>query len=168
MICNPLLAVVTASALAGGSVLAVETAANAQQDAETPLAPQRIVIGLDLSKSNPLIADLEFASRVASKVASLVSKLGVFASEVHVRTFGNYDATSNNFAYDAVLSVRQRPANVAADIQRLIAGVSSSAAAVFARRTTPTSSPSSIMFRKASVAAGCPRRWCWRRTELKI
>ena len=31
--------------------------------------------------------------------------------------------TSNNFAYDAVLSVRQRPANVAADIQRLIAGV---------------------------------------------
>ena len=122
MIRNLLLAVVTASALAGGSVLAVETAANAQQDAETPLAPQRIVIGLDLSKSNPLIADPEFASRVASKVASLVSKLG-FASEVHVRTFGNYDATSNNFAYDAVLSVRQRPANVAADIQRLIAGV---------------------------------------------
>ncbi len=96
MMRNLLLAVVTASALAGGSVLAVETAANAQQDAETPLAPQRIVIGLDLSKSNPLIADPEFASRVASKVAGLVSKLG-FASEVHVRTFGNYDATSNNF-----------------------------------------------------------------------
>ena len=91
MIRNLLLAFVTASALAGASVLAVETAANAQQDSETPLAPQQIVIGLDLSKSNPLIDDPEFASRVASKIAGLVSKMG-FASEVHVRTFGNYDA----------------------------------------------------------------------------
>jgi len=41
---------------------------------------------------------------------------------VHVRTFGNYDATSNNFAYDVVLSVRNRPENVAAEIQRLVGG----------------------------------------------
>ena len=120
MIRNLLLAAATASALAGGGVLAIDTASNAQ-GTETALAPERIVIGLDLSRSNPLIADPAFASRVAARVAGIVRKLG-FASEVHVRTFGNYDATSNNFAYDAVLSVRRRPANVAADIERLIAG----------------------------------------------
>ncbi len=122
MIRNLMLAAVTASALAGGGILAVENTANAQQDVEAPIAPQRIVIGLDLSMSNPLIADPDFANRVAQRIAGMVRKLG-FASEVHVRTFGNYDPVSNNFAYDAVLSVRQRPANVAADIQRLIAGV---------------------------------------------
>ena len=122
MIRNLLLAAVTASALAGGGVLAIENAANAQQDVGAPIAPQRIVIGLDLSLSNPLIEDPEFANRVALRIAGMVRNLG-FASEVHVRTFGNYDATSNSFSYDAVLSVRQRPANVAAEIQRLIAGV---------------------------------------------
>src|SRR6202012_882668 len=35
----------------------------------------------------------------------------------------NYDASSNNFHYDAVLSVRNRPDHVADEIQRLIAGV---------------------------------------------
>jgi len=119
MMRNLLLAAATATSLAGGTILAVESASS--QVTEAPLAPQRVVIGLDLSRSNPLIADPAFANKVAARVAAIVRKLG-FASEVHVRTFGNYDASSNNFAYDAVLSVRQRPANVAVDVQRLIAG----------------------------------------------
>ena len=115
-----LLAVATAGALLGGGALAMRMADATQTDS-VALHPQRIVIGLDLSRSNPLIADPAFAARVSTRIAGIVRDLG-FASEVHVRTFGNYDATSNNFAYDVVLSVRNRPENVAAEVQRLIAG----------------------------------------------
>lgn len=115
-----LLAVATAGALIGGGALAMRVADVPQTDSAA-LHPQRIVIGLDLSRSNPLIADPAFAARVSARIADIVRNLG-FASEVHVRTFGNYDATSNNFAYDVVLSVRNRPENVAAEVQRLVAG----------------------------------------------
>ena len=84
-------------------------------------APARLVIGLDLSKSNPLIADPAFAAKVAARIAGMVAKLG-FRSEVHVRTLGSYDASSNDFYYDTVISTRARPEAVAAEIQKLIAG----------------------------------------------
>ncbi len=115
-----LLVVATVSALVGGGVLAARIGADDPQ-AEAAPPPQRVIIGLDLSRSNPLIADPAFAAKVADRIAGIVSNLG-FASEVHVRTFGNYDATSNTFAYDTVLSVRNRPENVAAEIRKLIAG----------------------------------------------
>jgi len=85
------------------------------------IAPQRIVIGIDLSRSNPLIDDADFAAKVGARVADTIRNLGL-ASEVHVRTFGSYDASSNNFHYDAVLSVRNRPDYVAAEVERLLAG----------------------------------------------
>jgi len=118
MIRNLLLALATTGALVGGGALALDTAAGQSDD--TPPPRERIVIGLDLSKSNPLIADPAFAAKVGERIGAIIGALG-FGSEVHVRTFGNYDATSNNFAYDAVLSVRNRPGNVAAEVQRLIA-----------------------------------------------
>jgi len=117
-----LLALATAGALVGGGALAMKVTADAPQaDVGIALHPQRVIIGLDLSRSNPLIADPAFAAKVGARIADIVRDLG-FASEVHVRTFGNYDATSNNFAYDVVLSVRNRPENVAAEVQKLIAG----------------------------------------------
>ena len=115
-----LLAVATAGALFGGGAIAMQVADSPQAD-DAALHPQRIVIGLDLSRSNPLIADPAFAAKVGARVAGIVHEMG-FASEVHVRTFGNYDATSNNWAYDVVLSVRNRPENVAAEVQKLVAG----------------------------------------------
>jgi hypothetical protein len=125
---NILLAAATTVGLVGGGALAVETARNApalvrvaQADDEATLAPRRIVIGIDLSKSNPLIDNPAFASKVAGRIAGEVNKLG-FASEVHVRTFGNFDASSNTFAYDTVISTHARPQNVAAEIQKLISG----------------------------------------------
>ncbi|MDE2182266.1 MAG: hypothetical protein KGJ78_04530 [Alphaproteobacteria bacterium] len=116
-----LLALATIGALAGAGVLAMEIGSNAAPAETEVLHPQRIVIGLDLSRSNPLIADPEFAARVADRIAEQVRQLG-FASEVHIRTFGNYDPNSNTFAYDTVLSVRARPEAVAAEVRRLIAG----------------------------------------------
>jgi hypothetical protein len=122
-----MLAVVTATALIGGGAMAIDAAANAPQvvqvgyvSGDTQLTPRRVVIGLDLSKSNPLIDEPEFASRVAERVANVIRGLS-FASEVHVRTFGSYDATSNNFHFDTVLSVRNRPEDVAAEVEKLIA-----------------------------------------------
>jgi hypothetical protein len=120
--------VATAAALTGGGALAFAPAAVSPayiqavymgEQPQTP--PQRVIIGLDLSKSNPLIADPDFAAKVAARVASIIRGLG-FASEVHVRTFGSYDASANNFQYDAVISVRERPEAVASDVGRLIAG----------------------------------------------
>ncbi|HEY1632793.1 MAG TPA: hypothetical protein VGF56_15860 [Rhizomicrobium sp.] len=123
-----MLAMATAAALAGGGLMAVQ----AERDAppivqvdyltqQAQLHSQRVVIAIDLSKSNPLIDDPAFAAKVAGRVADLVRGLG-FASEVHVRTFGSYDANTNNFHFDAVLSVRNRPDQVANEIGRLIAG----------------------------------------------
>jgi len=122
------LAVVTAAAFAGGSALAVPAVRAAAgltpvdyytTQAQAPA--RRIVIGIDLSRSNPLIDNPAFAAKVGARVADEIRGLG-FASEVHVRTFGNYDATSNNFHYDAVLSVRNRPDFVAGEVEKLIAG----------------------------------------------
>jgi hypothetical protein len=125
---NIMLAVTTAVGLIGGGAMAYDAARHAlpiapasyaDDQAERPA--ERIVIGLDLSKSNPLIDSPEFAAKVAARVAGIVSKLG-FASEVHVRTFGNFDATSNPFYYDTMISARSRPEAVASEIERLISG----------------------------------------------
>ena len=126
MMMKLLLAATAALGLVGGGVLAVKTAQDvawqqASLDEEATIAPRRIVIGLDISKSNPLVDDQAFAAKVATRIADLVAGLGM-ASEVHVRTFGSYDASSNNFYYDALISARNRPEHVAAEIQKLIAG----------------------------------------------
>ena len=125
---NSMLAVVTATALIGGGALAVKASHDEQAylrtaslSEEAQIAPSRVVIAIDLSKSNPLIDNPAFAAKVAARVADEIRGLG-FASEVHVRTFGDYDASSNNFHYDALLSVRNRPEEVAAEVQKLIAG----------------------------------------------
>src|ERR1700743_2312035 len=113
-----MLAVVTATALIGGGALAVKESHDTQQylrtaslTDEAQIQPPRVVIAIALSKSNPIIDNPDFAAKVGARVADEIRGLG-FASEVHVRTFGNYDAASNNFHYDALLSVGNRPEDV--------------------------------------------------------
>jgi hypothetical protein len=122
-----MLAVATAVALIGGGAMAID--ASRYQLPVTPIGytdeadrpASRIVIGIDLSKSNPLIDSPQFAAKVGARIADVVAKLG-FASEVHVRTFGTFDATANPWYYDTVISARSRPEAVANDVERLIAG----------------------------------------------
>lgn len=122
-----MLGVITAVALIGGGAMAVDashirlpvTPAGYTDEADRPAS--RVVIGIDLSKSNPLTENSDFAAKVGARVAQIVSKLG-FASEVHVRTFGSFDASSNPFYYDTVISARSRPETVASDVERLISG----------------------------------------------
>ncbi len=120
------LAATTVFGLIGGGAVAVQAARHgalveASLNEEAALAPRRVVIGIDISKSNPLVDDQAFAAKVAARIANIVRRLGM-ASEVHVRTFGSYDASSNNFYYDALISARNRPEVVAAEIHKLIAG----------------------------------------------
>ena len=121
-----LLAFVTATGLLGGGAMAVHAArditlAQTSLTEEANIAPRRLIIGLDISKSNPLVDDPAFAAKVATRISNIVAGLGM-ASEVHVRTFGSYDASSNTFYYDALISARNRPEAVAAEIRKLIAG----------------------------------------------
>lgn len=121
-----MLAVATAAALSGGGVYAVERASDAHvieaSYADQVAAPRmRLVIGLDISKSNPLVADPAFAAKVGTRIATIVRGLG-FASEVHVRTFGSFGATSNPFYYDTMISTRARPETVAAEVEKLVSG----------------------------------------------
>jgi hypothetical protein len=121
-----MLVAVTAAALSGGGVYAVQRANDAKlfeasYNDQVAVPAQRIIIGLDISKSNPLVDDPAFAAKVGQRVGDLVRKLG-FASEVHVRTFGSFEASSNPFYYDTMISTRARPEAVAAEVQRLISG----------------------------------------------
>lgn len=123
-----LLAAATAVGLVGGGAMAVDAARSADRYVrvaeagdQVAVQPRRIIIGIDLSKSNPLIDNPPFAAKIAARVANEVRSLG-FASEVHVRTFGNFDASSNTFAFDTMISTRARPEAVAAEIRKLISG----------------------------------------------
>src|SRR5262249_28584041 len=105
---HAMLTAVTAAALLAGGLLALAATAHRSSYARVPKAgearaPKRIIIGTGLSKSNPLIDTPPFAAKVAQRIAGQIHSLG-FASEVHVRTFGNFDASSNTFAYDTVIS----------------------------------------------------------------
>lgn len=89
---------------------------------EEEAAPQQILIGLDLSKSNPLVEDPAYAARVARRLGEEISALPV-RSRVMVRTFGVYDASSNPLKIDQVISARARPEEVASGIETLVANL---------------------------------------------
>jgi len=89
---------------------------------EGEAAPQQILIGLDLSKSNPLVEDPAYAARVSKRLGEELRALPV-RSRVMVRTFGVYDASSNPLKIDQVISARARPEEVAAGIETLVANL---------------------------------------------
>jgi len=96
-------------------------AAAATETAGADASARRLIVGLDISKSNPLVDDAGFARKVAQRITAQVKTLGL-ASEVHVRTFGSYGTSANAFYYDVVISRNHRPEDVAADVEKLVAG----------------------------------------------
>ncbi len=85
-------------------------------------APTHLVIGLDLSKSNPLVTSDVFAAQVADRLAEEIRELPV-RSKVTVRSFGVYDTGSNPLRIDQVISARARPADVADGIRALVSNL---------------------------------------------
>lgn len=86
--------------------------------------PERVIIGLDLSTSNPLITDRRYAASAAELVAKEVRNLPM-ASVVMIRTFGSYSGQKNNLRIDREISSQrdEKPAAVAALVREVIAGV---------------------------------------------
>ncbi|MFN4354235.1 hypothetical protein [Parvibaculum sp.] len=94
----------------------------AAQAVDAPPSPQTVVIGLDLSKSNPLIDDPAYAARAAQRLTGEIDKLPV-RSRIMVRTFGAYDSSANPLKVDEVISARARPETVADGVGALVAAL---------------------------------------------
>ncbi len=83
---------------------------------------RRVVIGLDLSASNPLVDDRLYARKAAERVAKSVDGM-LAGSEVIIRTFGAYEASHNPFSYTGTISSRNRPEKLKNQIYQLISNV---------------------------------------------
>jgi hypothetical protein len=82
--------------------------------------PRTIVIGVDLSSSNPLIRDDGFAGRVAARIQPLIAGLAP-RSRVLLRSFGSYNSAANNaLTLDIMIAPKTARAE---DIARLVGGV---------------------------------------------
>ena len=89
-------------------------------DAEVEI--KRLVVGLDLSASNPLVEDDGYAARVGERIARDI--LGMdFQSELKIRTFGAFDERNNPFAYDGQVKATYRREQMAKDAHQLISNV---------------------------------------------
>ena len=82
--------------------------------------PQTVVIGLDMSKSNPLVEDSAYAARVAQRTTAEIGDLPL-KSRVMLRTFGSYDIGANALKIDEVISARSKPQSVAEGMSAIIA-----------------------------------------------
>ena len=78
-----------------GGLAAFIWQANANPSAVPANPPRTIVIGIDLSSSNPLIRDDSFAQRVAARVGPYISNLAP-RSRVILRSFGAYNSSANS------------------------------------------------------------------------
>lgn len=115
---------VAALAAALMSVLTL-TAYNGATEAQTggPLPVETLVIGIDLSTSNPMTRDPAFAQKVANWLRPRILNMGP-KSLVYVRTFGSYDAAQNQMKVDRKISAkRNTPADIADLITGIVAGV---------------------------------------------
>ncbi len=84
--------------------------------------PSRLIIGLDLSASNPLVTDNMYAYKAGRRVGEMVGELE-YRSELTVRSFGSYDAEKNPLAIDTDVSVYAKPEVLKNQITMLIKGV---------------------------------------------
>lgn len=99
---------------------AEEAAADQYLDRDYEL--KRIIIGLDLSASNPLVDDRNYAKKVARRLQGEIENMR-FESELSIRTFGVYDAGENPFSFDATVGRDNRPEALARDTYDLISQV---------------------------------------------
>ncbi|NOT40353.1 MAG: hypothetical protein HOP13_07675 [Alphaproteobacteria bacterium] len=109
-----------AFAFVGGIALLAWNGSASASYAPPANPPQTIVIGIDLSSSNPLIRDDGFAGRVAARIAPMITNLPP-RSRVLLRSFGAYNAAANNkLSLDIVIAPKTARAE---DIARLVGGV---------------------------------------------
>ncbi|NWG45149.1 MAG: VWA domain-containing protein [Alphaproteobacteria bacterium] len=84
--------------------------------------PVHVVVGLDLSKSNPLVDDDAYARKVADYVEDYVIDAEL-KSQVTLRSFGSYNTSDRNLRQDYVISTRQPADAVSVITREIIAGI---------------------------------------------
>ncbi len=109
-------------AFVGG--LAAMINANAYPNYGAPNPPRTLVIGIDLSTSNPLIRDEAFAYRVSERIRPLIANLAPH-SRVLLRSFGSYNSAANSpLTLDIVIAPKTaRAEDMATLIGSVVAGV---------------------------------------------
>ncbi|MEQ1755987.1 MAG: hypothetical protein ABL973_17825 [Micropepsaceae bacterium] len=114
------IALAAATIFVGGlAFLATNAGANVPPPALTN-PPQTIVIGVDLSTSNPLIRDPGFAFKVSERIKPLISGLAPH-SRVLLRSFGSYNSSANSaLSFDITIAPKTARAD---DMAKLISGV---------------------------------------------
>jgi len=107
-----------------GGLAALILHAQAQPGSPYVTPPRTIVIGIDLSTSNPLIREDAFAAKVAARIAPMISGLAP-RSRVFLRSFGAYDSPANlPLTLDIVIAPKTARADEMAKlISAVIAGV---------------------------------------------
>ncbi len=91
-----------------------------QRDGQQP--PRHIVIGLDLSKSNPLVVDNDFALKVGEYVGAEIESLPP-RSRITLRTFGADSASANRLRRDRRITNANDASDAARFFRILIGGV---------------------------------------------
>lgn len=86
-----------------------------------PLPPRHVVIGLDISASNPLVDSDVWARRVAERIRPIIAELP-FRSLVTVRTFGSYEQ-DNPIRFDFMIKRDALPGDVSTLIAEFVAGI---------------------------------------------
>lgn len=84
--------------------------------------PVHIIIGLDLSRSNPLVTSKDYASKVAQRISPLIDDLAP-RSVVNLRTFGVYDPSAQNLRIDFVVSSKHPTSEVNTVVTGVVAGI---------------------------------------------
>jgi hypothetical protein len=80
---------------------------------------ETLIIGIDLSRSNPVIKDKAFAAKVAQRIQPMIEGLGP-KSKIILRTFGSYDVASNQLKLDQNIAAKR---NLAPDVAKLVSGI---------------------------------------------
>lgn len=120
------LALVTITAAAFAAGVDVQTApVNEAAPAKAQMLPvqdrpvETLIIGIDLSRSNPVIKDKAFAAKVAGRIQPMIEGLGP-KSKIVLRTFGTYDVSVNQLKLDQSIAAKR---NLAPDVAKLVAGI---------------------------------------------
>ena len=113
------IALMLSAGLGFGVVSGSADAALSDEARAVSTEPPHLVIGLDLSKSNPLVTSDSYAAQVGARLGDEIRGLPIRA-RVTVRSFGVYDTGSNSLRIDQVISGRARPDDVAEGIQALV------------------------------------------------
>ena len=85
-----------------------------------------IHVGLDLSGSNPLVANTAYARQAASYVRSRIETLEV-GENVHMNIFGALGLENSLYSYNAKVTRRVSSESVGREAERLVTGIASGA-----------------------------------------